>query len=242
MIDIHSHILFNLDDGAPDIESSIAMANEAYSSGFTDIICTPHFNKFHFGQFPKEEATNKLQLLQQKLQDLNCPIRLHLGNEVYLADSFEDALANNTFFTLANSKYILIEFSMSIEYNMMENIIFSIISSGKIPILAHPERYTYIQDKKKKIYEYVDMGVLLQTNFGSILGMYNSKAKSTIKFLLKEHLVSFIASDAHRPSQIYNNINLAKNKLLKKISNEDFNKITCDNPQKILLNEEFISS
>ena len=238
MIDIHSHILYDLDDGSANIKESISMAKEAYSSGFTDIICTPHYNKFSSNQFKKEIAFTKLQMLQKELENSNCPIKLYLGNEVYLDDTFETALANDLFYSLANSKYILIEFSMNIEYSILDNLIFSIINSGKIPILAHPERYIYIQKDKKKIYKYIDMGVLLQSNFGSILSMYDSKAKNTLKFMLKEHLITFIASDAHHCSHIYNNIETAKQKIIKKISNEYFDKLTYCNPQKILLNEE----
>ena len=92
MIDIHSHILYNLDDGATDIEESISMAHEAYSSGVTDIICTPHYNKFNNVNFSKEIAIERLKLLQSKLESINCPIKLYIGNEIYLDDTFEDSL------------------------------------------------------------------------------------------------------------------------------------------------------
>lgn len=238
MIDIHSHLLFGLDDGSSDIKESIRMAHEAYSSGFTDIICTPHYNKFNFPHFPKETLSKKLQALQEELKKINCPLKLHLGNEVYLDDTIETSLADNLFYSLADSKYVLIEFPMNIEYAMIDNLIFSILNSGKKPILAHPERYLYIQENNNKIYNYVDLGVLLQSNFGSILSLYNSKAKKTIKFLLKEHLISFISSDAHRSSSIYTNIESAKQKILKKISKEEFDTLTYINPQKILFNED----
>lgn len=237
MIDIHSHILYCLDDGSKSISESISMAKEAFEAGITDIICTPHNNESYYSPSMEQIAATMFSF-QKELDKQNCPIKLHVGNEVYLDDTVENKITSNSLYSLANSRYILIELPVNTEYVFLDQLIFSIKNLGKTPILAHPERYMYLQNEKNKIYKYIDMGLILQCNFGSILNMYGPKAKNLFKFLLKEHLVSFIASDAHHSNSIYYNLESAKQKIFKKISKSEFDTITNINPQKILLDQD----
>ena len=113
-----------------------------------------------------------------------------------------------------------------------------IAGMGLTPIIAHPERYSYIQEEPKKIKKYLELGCKLQCNYGSILGTYGKDAKETFKYLLKNSLVDFLGSDCHAPNTIYKTIPEACKKIKKIIGEEKFEEISTLNPRKILKNEE----
>lgn len=234
MIDIHSHILWNLDDGSKSIEESIKMAQEAEKVGITDIICTPHHGKRGVQGATPEQIKNSVARLQEELKKVNCFVNLHTGNEIYVEEDLVEQVQNQTVMSLAEEKYILIELPMQNEYRYIEDMIFDIKKSGKIPILAHPERYNYIQENPNKVLSFLEIGVLLQCNLGSILGKYGNKAKKTVKELLKSHAVSIMASDIHRPDTLYLEIEGAIQKLDSIVGKEEREELLQINPKKIL--------
>ena len=121
-----------------------------------------------------------------------------------------------------------------------KEVIYRLIENGYIPIIAHPERYPFVQENPDYLFELEEMGALFQANFGSIIGMYGGKAKKTLKILLKNNLISFLGSDVHKPEQVYNKIPKIIKKLKKVISDEEFIEFTEINPQKVLNNEDII--
>lgn len=185
MLDIHTHILPNVDDGSADINTSIRLLELELENGVNKVICTPHQNYLN---------KNK-DLLVQKFNEfknnINLDIELYLGSEIYYYKEFLKDLENNKLLTLNNSKYVLIEFSTTQNTDIPE-IVYSIKLKGYIPIIAHIERYSYLN--KEDYLKIKNEGALIQINASS----FNySNTKKIIKYLLKNNLVDFVASDCH---------------------------------------------
>ena len=120
----------------------------------------------------------------------------------------------------------------------VKELVYELIQNGYRPIIAHPERYSYVQDEINYVRELANLGTLFQANYGSVLGMYGNDAKKTLKKLLKDDLISFLGSDVHRTGQIYPKIPKALKKINKIVSTEKLEKLTTLNAQKVLNDEE----
>lgn len=234
MIDFHSHILPNIDDGSISIEETVKMLEEAQKVGFTKIISTSHYIEGYY-ESDEKERLDLLKNLKENFQD----IELYLGNEIYIAENMIQLVKDKKASTINNSKYILFELPMNTKTMLTKEMVYRIIENGNIPIIAHPERYSYVQDNPEYIEELAEMGAMFQANYGSILGMYGEKAKKTVKKLLKQDLIQFLGSDVHRTNQIYPLIPKAIKKMSKIISEEKMEELTTINPQKVLNNEEY---
>lgn len=233
MRDIHSHILYNIDDGSKSLEESIELLKELEKSGVEEIILTPHYiedSKYVANILQKQEKIEQLQ----KYTD----IKLYVGNEVYISKNVLELLESGEISTLNNSRYLLIELPMSSKIRHLDEIIYNLIRNNIIPIIAHPERYLYVQSDIKYLDKYVDMGVLFQSNYGSILGIYGKKAKKTIKHLLKNNYITFLGSDIHSLNKKID-IKKASRKIKRIIKNENhFNDLTNNNIKKVIDNIE----
>lgn len=233
MIDIHSHIMYGIDDGSKNIETSLEILKDAYNNGVTDIFLTPHYvedSRYDTNNKVKEEILNTLK---NKLKEENININLYIGNEIFINENILEHINNNEIATLNNSKYILVELPMGRMYNNTKEIFFNLIREGYNVILAHPERYRYMQEDDKKLEELLDMGVLLQGNYRSLFGYYGKDAKKTLKKFIKKHQISFLGSDIHK-NDGYNLEKLEK-KILKLSKDEAYtNMIIRGNAEKIL--------
>lgn len=235
MIDIHSHLIPNVDDGAKSPEETIELIKEAREAGITDIILTPHYiiNSY-------EQNAETLILLKDKLQQIinseNIKVNLHIGMEVYITDNLVEILKQNKILTLAGSKYLLMELPLNTNVQYLDMVIFKLIEDNIIPIIAHPERYKFVQEDPSKVRELIESGCLIQSNIGSILGIYGKKAKKTIKYLLKNDLINFIATDTHRKNTIYPLLEKGIKKIEKITGKEKAEELTNLNAQKILNN------
>lgn len=202
MVDIHSHLIPNVDDGSKSVEETFMLIKEADRAGITDIILTPHYIVNSY-----EQNANTLILLKDKLQQIldkdKINVKLHIGMEVYITDNLIDLLKQNKLLTLANSKYLLMELPLNTHVQYEDIIIFKLIENNIIPIIAHPERYKFIQENPDKVEELIESGCLMQSNIGSILGIYGNHAKQTFKYLLKKDLIHFLGTDTHRKDTIY---------------------------------------
>ena len=238
MIDIHSHLIPNVDDGSKSLETTFTAFKEAVNAGFTDIILTSHYIPEYYETKPVELTFWKDEL--QKILDNNKEkLQLHSGMEVYISEELPNLIEKEKLLKLANSKYILIELPMNSRINYLDHIIYYLDTVGIKLILAHPERYRIVQEKPELVEEWVEKGCLMQCNFGSILGIYGSEPKKVIKHLLKKDLVHFVASDCHNKGGIYLKVPKAVNKIEKLIGKEKTYEITTLNQQKILNDEEW---
>ena len=235
MIDIHSHLLFGIDDGSRSIEESIYIINKLSKIGYTDIILTPHFINGSSYMSSRENNLELLKKLKVGLIKYKVPVNIYLGNEIYIDSELIDLFKKGIISSLNNSKYLLIELPMSGENEIYYDVFLDLINMGYKVILAHPERYISFQKDFNKVYELKELGVLFQCNVGSILGDYGSNAKKTIKRLLKEHLISFMGTDIHHNKKDYLFVENAKNKFRKYLTDKEIEDIFENNPRKYLL-------
>ena len=233
MIDIHSHIMYGIDDGSKNIETSLEILKDAYNNGVTDIFLTPHYvedSRYNTNNNDKEEILNTLK---EKLKEENVNINLYIGNEIFINENISKYIDNKEIASLNNSNYLLIELPMGRMFNNTKEIFFNLIREGYIVILAHPERYRYLQEDEKKLEELLEMGILLQGNYRSLFGYYGKDAKKALSKFIKKHQISFIGSDIHK-NDGYNLKKLEK-KILKLSKDENYtNMIIRGNAEKIL--------
>lgn len=203
MKDIHSHILYGIDDGAKTLEESIEILKKASTRGVTDIILTPHYILDSIYTANITEKKQRLKKLNQKLKELNININLYLGNEVYIDSSLSSKLRSIS--TLNNSRYLLIELPLNNKCLILEEVLYQLKQKNLIPIIAHPERYTSYNEDYSFFENLIKKGCLLQGNIGSIYGDYGKKSQKMIKELLKRGMIHFLGSDIHHSnSNIYN--------------------------------------
>lgn len=193
MIDIHHHLLFGLDDGSPDIDTSVAMAEAAANDGITHIVCTPHANdKYHFDPAVNAE---RLAALQQRL---NGKITLGLGCDFHLSyDNIEDALKHRTKYTLNQKNYLLVEFAdLMIPANITDTF-YEMQIAGMRPIITHPERNLTIQRHPDRMLPWLREGCLVQITASSLTGRFGRTAQSMAFGYFDKNWVNFLATDAH---------------------------------------------
>lgn len=238
MIDIHSHIIPNVDDGARSVEETFNILKEAQEAGFTDVILTSHF-LLNYYETNAQELIFWKEKLQEVLKKQGTKINLHSGMEIYITNQMEELLENKKILTLANSRYMLIELPLATNVKYFDYVVYYLEAKGIKPIIAHPERYKCVQKDPDIVEEYIEKGCLIQCNYGSIVNLYGREAEKTIKTLLKKNQVHFLGSDVHRENGTYLIILDAIKKIRKIIGKNKINEITTINPKKILQNEEW---
>ena len=193
MIDIHHHLLFDLDDGPGDIEISVAMAEMSVKNGVTHIVCTPHSSE----QF-KFDPANNLERLQMVQERLGNRVTLGLGCDFHLMfDNIEDAIAHPAKYSINGRQYLLVEFpDHGISQNMNE-IFFRLSSAGLTSIITHPERNATLTRNPERMIEWLRAGCLIQITAASLTGRFGKIAQRVSHELLRRNWVSFIATDAH---------------------------------------------
>ena len=236
MIDVHTHLLNGVDDGSRDFVESLTNLKLAEEAGFTDIILTPHYIENYY-ENDYAGTKPKIQELKKKLYENNILITLHQGNEVYISDNIGDLIKDNVVSKLGNSNYLLFELPMKSKLLTLDNLIMDIKAAGCIPVLAHPERYIFIQQHPNEVARLISKGVLIQSNYGSIIGQYGKEANKTLIKLLRNNMVHFLGSDTHRNGHIYAHFYKVKKELLKHISEEKFLELTTTNAMRVLQNE-----
>lgn len=233
MLDIHSHILYGIDDGSKSKEESIELLKYLESQGVEKIIVTPHY-------IENTEYTSSISEKQKLIKELEkeTDIKLYIGNEVYFSDKTLELLKNKKMSCLNNSRYLLIELPMSSKIKDLDEMIFDLTISGITPIIAHPERYNYVQKDIKYLDKLKESGALFQSNYGSLTGNYGKQAFKTIKKLLKNGYISFMGTDIHRIDHKIDIIQASK-KLRKIVKDQKkLEDITINNIQKVIDNIE----
>ena len=201
MKDIHSHLLYGIDDGSKSIEESILLLKEMKKHGVDELILTPHYveeSNYNCNNKSKEKIFEELK---NKVEEENIDIKLYLGNEVFITTKFIELLKNNEIATLNNSKYLLFEFPLRHVYKNTSEIISDIVSNGYIPVLAHPERYEIFRHHPNKVEEYLRKGVLMQGNLTSLFNVYGRESRKTLEYFLKRKWITFLGSDTHHKVQ-----------------------------------------
>ncbi len=190
--DIHSHLLPGIDDGVKSLDESIEIIKKFISLGYKKLIITPHVMEDTYNNSTKI-ILNKFKELQNAVKNLD--IELDISAEYYADSEFLKRIETGDLLPI-NDKYLLFETSYYEKPINLEEIVFKIQTKGLTPVLAHPERYRYIEDlddyKKLK-----DLGVLFQCNINSFGGFYGKNVQKKVKYLAKQHMIDFLGSDCH---------------------------------------------
>ncbi|MGB9975800.1 tyrosine-protein phosphatase [Thermovenabulum sp.] len=234
MIDLHSHILYGLDDGSPDIETSIKMAKIAVEEGITEMVATPHFIPVD-KEINKETIIERVNQLNEIFLQNEINLTLYPGEEVFLSLDIPRLLDEEKILTLFNQKkYILIELPMMSLPKYTSEILWAVKLRKITPIIAHPERNKEIAKNINKLVDFLKIGALVQVNSLSLLGVFGSEVKKTAERIIALNYAQFIGTDCHTPRARSPRIK----KLEKAISPALLNTLTVDNPLKVKQNEE----
>lgn len=230
MTDVHSHILFDVDDGSSSIEESIELLKRLKETGFDNVILTPHYIDGSDYSSLNKEKLEKLNVLREAIKENDIDINIYLGNEIFINDNIIELVNNGSIYSLNNTKYLLIEFPFHNKILSLEDTMFEIIHAGYVPVIAHPERYTYFQEDYTLVDSLKDSGVMFQSNYSSILGFYGKNAEKLFKYMLKKGYIDFLGTDIHHINKSYVLDNFEKiEKKIIKIAGTDYYKEICEN-------------
>lgn len=230
MIDIHSHILWGLDDGSPSRDVSVEMARMAARHGATDLVATPHHN-LEF-TFDPEISAARLEELQTAVGPMP---RLHLGCDYHFyPESVEAAAADPARFSINGKGYLLIEFSDLVIFRDTAAMLAKLRGSGLRPVLTHPERNWLLHPRLEELTAWVADGLLLQVTAQSLLGRFGAPAERFAETLIERRLAHFVASDAHDATDRVPRLDLAYRKVARKFGEEVARHLFIVNPECVL--------
>lgn len=241
MIDIHSHILYGVDDGSDDIETSMEMARIAAQNGVKTIVATPHYIRYDLEQ--------DVGLLRSRIADFNIALKeseinieVLSGMEVYITPDLIELIEQKKILTINNTRYLLLELPLNSMPNYVEDIIYNLRLDGYTPVLAHPERNMIITKQPDKIKRLINLGAIVQCNAGSIRGRFGSNIKDTAQYMVKQKLVHVVASDCHGVKRRTPRLTKAYTIVEELVGQEYADKVFKSNPSKIVNDMEIEST
>ena len=199
MIDLHSHILPGIDDGARSLEVSLEMARIAVADGTRVMACTPHI---YPGLYMNDAAGIQAERdkLQQALDTFGIPLHLVIGADAHLVPELLDGLKSGRVPTLNGSRYFLLEPSHHVAPPGFEDAVFQIMAAGYVPVITHPARLVWIEDHYPTFVTLARRGCWLQLTAGALVGKFGKRARHWSERLLGDGVVHLVASDAHTVS------------------------------------------
>lgn len=204
MIDLHTHILYGLDDGAKTIEESIEMCRIGYHDGIRTVVATPHilpgiYKNDRSTILPRvQELNNALIHSELRAQNSERSLTILPGADVHFSSDLFQRYKNGEVVTVNDlGRYLMVEFAFQGIPYQAEEILFQLIAEGIIPIISHPERNMEIGQRPRRYYEMIRMGCLGQVTAMSLIGDFGSEIKRTAETLLSKRLLHMIASDSH---------------------------------------------
>ncbi len=233
-VDIHSHILPGMDDGAKNMAQTLEMLRVAQAEGIDRIIATPHYKMGRFGA-STAKIKEVIAAVKAAAAAEGIDIAIYPGNEIYYHSELEERLENGRIATLNDTDTVLVEFSPTDSYTYIRNALDDVMSMGYQPILAHIERYQCMVKTPSHAADLKDMGVLIQMNADSATGETGFLIKRYCHTLLKEQLVDFMGTDAHSPLKRRPAMEKCAGMLYKKYPRGYADQILFQNAEEILL-------
>lgn len=243
LFDIHCHLIPGVDDGAQDLEETRRLLCMEYEQGVRNIIATPHYRDQMFDT-PIRTIRSQFALVEKCVQEFNQELakedrmRIYLGCEFHANMQMSRMLDEGRVSTMADSGYVLVEFSGNAEYSYIEDRLRSLIIVGYRPIIAHVERCDNIWGDLELIRDLAQMGAYMQVNADSILGKSGFYTKRFCRKLMKGDLLHFVGSDCHDSRYRICRTGEAYRKVASKMGQEYADKIFIENPSAIIKNGE----
>lgn len=196
MIDLHCHMLPGIDDGAVDLETSLAMARMAVADGIEITACTPHIMPgVYDNQGPDIRAA--IDRLQAALDESGIPLKLVCGADVHIAPDLVSGLKSGRVLSLNDSRYFLFEPTHHVAPPRIEQCAFDVMAAGYLPVITHPERLTWIENHYDRFLQMVHAGAWIQLTAGALTGRFGRRPKYWCERMLDDGVVHILATDAH---------------------------------------------
>ena len=224
--DMHSHFVPGIDDGSPNIETSVELVKGMVEMGYSTIVTTPHI-MVDFYPNTTEKILDGLQVLRSALEKAQIKVEIRAAAEYFIDEYFTEQLEKRDLLTVVD-KQVLVEFSMYSEPPMLKEVLFKMMTMGYRPIMAHPERYNYYHGNVDTFREFKDRGCLLQLNALSVAGYYGENVRRVAEDLLQRGLYDYCGSDVHHDRHLAGMKALTTKKAFRPLTSYPFlNKKLC---------------
>jgi len=234
MIDIHSHILPGLDDGAKHITQTLQIVRQLHDSGFKTLIATPHVLEGR-NTLSVAEILTVTEEVREQAREAGIPIEILPGAENYIFPEMAKWARAGKLLTLGNTgKYLLVEFPMLEIPHYTDQVFFELQVGGLIPVLAHPERYRGVFEEPERLIDWANKGVLFQLDLRSLSGHYGPRPKLMAERMLRSDLIHLVGSDAHRVSRSEGTYSEVLRSVEELVGESRFEELTLINPRSML--------
>ena len=232
-IDIHAHIVPGVDDGSKSNNESVEMLRQAYAAGITNVIATPHYSK-GFRTYTIEDIKRYCKALEKYAQKHICSeFKIYSGQEIFYNERSLEMIQSGEVISLADSDYILLEFSPDISYSTMFQALREVAMTSYFPVLAHVERYGCLREEGR-IEELRALGVMLQMNYAHIAGKWYDADTKWCRKILKENYIDVLGTDMHNCKDRGPRVQAAMEWMKKHLDEDYLEQITTLNAQAIL--------
>lgn len=198
--DMHSHLVPGIDDGAPNLEASLAMIRALADQGYRKLVTTPHVMSDYYRN-TSETILEGRDKVREALKKAGIDITFDAAAEYYLDEHFDRLIESGDLLTMGDN-YVLFELPFMAAPDMLKSTLFKLQMAGYKPILAHPERYSYWHREPQKFRELVDRDVMLQVNINSLTGTYSPQVQKAAEWIIEQGLASFLGTDTHHPGHL----------------------------------------
>lgn len=233
ILDIHSHILPKADDGSRYFGETAELLRQAYSQGVRGVMATPHYIHRH-NRMRAEELRETYEKLKEMTAEALPDLELYLGAELFYFEGAVEALESKRVYTLNGTRYVLVEFPVSISYGELFRAVRNLEQGGYLPVLAHIERYRCLREDKGLVEELIQTGAYMQMNYGSLTGLRHPGERAWCRSMVTEGRIHLLGSDMHRlnyrPPELESAVGWLKRKGV-------FARLSVENPGRLLRGE-----